>query len=183
MPDFINAVFKCLRFPIPVKKDYPSDLVSSIELEDITIRLPKECSHPLITGLITTVIRIPWGLRKVKFITTGIKAEFYLLHPDHGGRIARLQTDGWEGSSFDKSERLWKIEAKVTDAPVEIVDDRGFDVWIGKMIEHEGEDMKVRVEGWCSAGINVFGTKAKVKKIPVKATLKIPGLAPFAPVD
>ena len=183
MPEIINTVFKCLRFPIPVKKDYPSDLVSTIELKDITIHLPKESSHPLITGLITTNIRIPRALRKVKFITTGIKAEFFLLHPDNGGRIARLQTDGWHESNFDRKEGVWRIEAKVTNAPVEIVDGKGFDVWIGKMIEHEGEDMTVSVEGWCSAGINIFGTKAKVKKIPVKATLKIPGLAPFALVD
>jgi LEA14-like dessication related protein len=180
MPDFVHAVFKSLRLPIPVKKDLPSDLVSSIELEDITVRLPKECPQPLITGLITTFVRIPKGLRKVKFMTTGIKAEFYLLHPEHRGRIARLQTDGWHESSLDKRERLWKIEANVTDAPVEIVDGKGFDEWIGKMIEHEGEDMKVSVEGWCSAGIKIFGTKAKVKKIPVKATLKIPGLSPGA---
>ena len=178
MPDFINTVFKSLRLPIPIKKDLPSDLVSSIELEDITLRLPKECPQPWITGLITTVIRIPKGLRRVKFMTSGIKAEFYLLHPEHHGRIARLQTEGWHESKFDKRERLWKIQAKVTDAPVDIIDGKGFDEWIGKMVDHEGEDMRVSVEGWCSAGIKAFGIKAKVKRIPVKATLKIPGLSP-----
>lgn len=176
MPDFINVVFKILHLPIPVKKDLPSNLISTISLKDIKIRLPKDLPHPLITGFISTEIHIPKLLRKVEFITTEIKAEFYLLHPKSGKRIAKLETDGWHESSFDKSKYLWRIEVVVEEAPVEIVDERGFDEWIGIMIEHEGETMNVSVEGWCSAGIKVLGTKARIQKLPIKASLDIPGI-------
>jgi hypothetical protein len=172
---FIKTVFKHLRIPIPVQKDAPSDLISSIECEDIKIRLARDCPHPLITGSIITVIKIPRALKRVKFMTTAIKAEFYLLHPKTSKKIARLETDGWHESTSDKRDRLWKVEATVTDAPVEIVDDDGFDEWIGMMLRIEGEEMEVWVEGWCSAGVKTLGTKIKVKKIPVKASLYIPG--------
>src|ERR1700733_6421143 len=98
MPDIVRTVFKHLHFPIPLKKDLPSDLISSIELEDIEIRLNRECPRPLITGLITTVVQIPRAFRKIKFLTTDIKAEFYLLHPQTSRRIAKLETDGWHES-------------------------------------------------------------------------------------
>ena len=172
---FVKTVFKHLRIPIPIQKDLPSDLISSIECEDIKIRLARDCPHPLITGSIITVIKIPRALKRVKFMTTGIKAEFYLLHPKTSKKIARLQTDGWHESTSDKQDRLWKVEATVTDAPVEIIDKDGFDDWIGLMLRIEGEEMEVWVEGWCSAGVKTFGTKIKVKKIPVKASLSIPG--------
>jgi hypothetical protein len=179
MPDIVRTVFKHLHFPIPLKKDLPSDLISSIELEDIEIRLNRECPRPLISGLITTVVQIPRAFRKIKFFTTDIKAEFYLLHPQTSRRIAKLETDGWHESTSDKRGKLWKIEARVTDAPVEILEGDGFDDWIGMMLQHEGEEMRVSVEGWCSAGIKALKTSAKVQKIPIHASLNIPGLSSF----
>lgn len=107
------------------------------------------------------------------------KAEFYLLHPKTSRRIAKLETDGWHESTSDKRGKLWKIEARVTDAPVEILEGDGFDDWIGMMLQHEGEEMRVSVEGWCSAGIEALKTSAKVQKIPVHASLNIPGLSLF----
>jgi hypothetical protein len=172
---FIKTVFKHLRIPILIQKDLPSDLISSIECEDIKIRLSRDCPHPLITGSIITVIKIPKALKRIKFMMTGIKAEFYLLHPETSKKIARLRTDGWHESTSDKQDRLWKVEATVTDAPVEIIDNDGFDDWIRMMLQIEGEEMEVWVEGWCSAGVKTLGTKVKVKKIPVKASLNIPG--------
>jgi hypothetical protein len=109
-------------------------------------------------------------------MTTGIKAEFYLLHPKTFKKIAQLVTDGWHESTSDKRDRLWKVEATVIDAPVEIIDNDGFDEWIGMMLQIEGEEMEVLIEGWCSAGVKTLGTKIKVKKIPVKASLMIPGI-------
>src|SRR5579859_1922201 len=178
MPDFAQTVFKCLYFKIPLKKDYPSQHISSIELQDVEIRLNQECPNPLITGLITTKIQIPKGVRKLKFMTTGISAEFYLLHPKTKHRIARLETDGWYESTSDQSDKsgkIWTIETRVRDAPVEILEGDGFDDWIGMMMRHEGEEMSVSVEGWCSAGVKTLKTKVKVKRLPVKASLNIAG--------
>jgi hypothetical protein len=175
MPDFVNAVFKHLKIPIPIKKNLPSELISLIEIHDIQIRLSKACPNPLITGVIRVCVKIPRGLRKFKLLTTEVEAEFYLLHPDTGGRIARLNTDGWQESSSANSKDEWRIQAKVTDAPVEIVDQKGFYDWIGMMLLLEEESMNVCVEGWCSAGMKMFGSKAKVERLPVKATLDVPG--------
>ena len=169
---------KHLHIPVPVKRDLPSDLISSIDLKDITIRFPKDCPRPLITGSIRTEIRIPRGLRKLKFMTGGIKAEFYLLHPkDHSRKISLLQTERWYGCSSEQNDKRWNVEATVKDAPVEIVDGDGFDDWIKAMLEVEGESMESWVEGWCSAGVKACWTKVKVKKIPVKAKLDIPGIS------
>ena len=62
---------------------------------------------------------------------------------------------------------------------MEILEGDGFDDWIGMMLQHEGEEMRVSVEGWCSAGIEALKTSAKVQKIPVHASLNIPGLSSF----
>ena len=182
MPDIVRTVFKHLHFPIPLKKDLPSDLISSIELEDIEIRLNRECPRPLITGLITTVIHIPRAFRKIKFLTTDIIIKRKCLPPASQNiptnRKVQRQ-NGWHESTSDKRGKLWKIEARVTDAPVEILEGDGFDDWIGMMLQHEGEEMRVSVEGWCSAGIEALKTSAKVQKIPVHASLNIPGLSLF----
>jgi len=177
MPDFVQTIVKHLRLPIPVRKDLPSDLISLIELEDITITLPRDCPHPLVTGLIRTEVRIPTGLHKISFITTGIKAKFYLLHPKTKERIAQLETDGWHESSSDQDERVWKIEARVKEAPVEIVEGQGFYEWIGMMLALEEEFMRICVEGWCTVGIKLAGTKVKLRKLPVKASLNLPGIS------
>ena len=176
MPDFVQTIVKHLRLPIPVKKGLPSDLISLIELEDITITLPRDCPHPLVTGLIRTEVRIPTGLHKISFMTTGIKAKFCLLHPKTNRPIAQLETDGWHESSSDKNERVWKIEARVKEAPVEIMEGQGFDEWIGMMLALEEEYMRISVEGWCTAGVKLAGTKIKVRKLPIKASLNLPGM-------
>ena len=176
MPQFVETVVKHLHIPIPVKRDLPSELISLIELKDITIRLSKDYPRPLITGAIRTELRIPRGMRKLKFVTDGIKAEFYLLHPkDHSRRIALLKTERWDECCNGQTKKIWEIEAMVRDAPVEIIDCEGFDEWIKMMLALKGEEMEAFVEGSCAAGIKTLGTKLKIKKIPVKAKLNIPG--------
>jgi hypothetical protein len=177
MPQFIKTVVKHLHIPIPIKSDLPSELISVIELKDITIYLPEHGPRPLLSGSIRTETKIPTGLGKLRFMTEGIQAEFYLLHPkDHARKISLVQTEGWHECSSTQGDEIWNIEAKVRDAPVEIIDGEGFDEWIKMMLEIEGESMGAWVEGWCSAGVKALGTKAKIKKIPVKANIDIPGI-------
>jgi hypothetical protein len=178
MPDFVEVAVKHLHLPIPIKKDLAKEQISSIHLQDLHVSLPKTSSRPLLTGLITTFIHIPKLLKRLKFMTMGIKAEFYLLLPGTPKRIARLVTEGWHESSSGREGGLWKIEARVTDAPVEICDEEGFEEWIQMMMNHEGKEMKVSVEGWCTAGIEVLETSLQVQKLPVTASLDIPGTPP-----
>ena len=177
MPEIIETVIKHLHIPIPVKRRYTSDLISLIDLSDITIRFPNDSPRPLITGSIMTEIRIPIGMSKLKFMTEGVQAKFYLLHPrDQSRKISLLQTEGWHECASDQNSETWKITAKVREAPVEIIDGEGFDDWIKMMLAVQGETMESWVEGSCSAGVKALGTKVKIKKIPIKAKLNIPGI-------
>ena len=178
MPDLVEAAVKHLHLSIPIKKDLATEQISSIHLQDLHASLPKTSSRPLLTGLIITFVHIPKLLKRLKFMTTGIKAEFYLLLPGCSKRVARLVTKGWHESSTGRENGHWKIEARIKDAPVEICDDEGFDEWIQMMLNHEGKEMKVTVEGWCTAGVDVLGTSLQVQKLPVTASLNVPGF-PF----
>lgn len=175
MPDLVEAAVKYLHLSIPIKKDLAKEQISSIHLQDLHVSLPKTSSRPLLMGLITTSIRIPKLLKRLKFMTTGIEAEFYLLLPGTSRRIARLVTEGWHESSSGRENGQWKIEARVKDAPVEICDEDGFDDWVQMMMNHEGKEMEVTVEGWSTAGIDVLATSLQVQKLPVTASLNIPG--------
>jgi hypothetical protein len=177
MPDLVEVTVKRLHFSIPIKKDLAKEQVSSIHLQDLHVSLPKTSPRPLLTGLITTFIHIPKLLKWLKFMTTGIKAEFYLLLPGTSKRIAKLVAEGWHESSSGREDGLWKVEARVKDAPVEICDEEGFDKWI-QMMNHEGSEMKITVEGWCTAGVDVLGTSLQVQKLPVTASLNIPCTPP-----
>lgn len=178
MPDLAEAAVKHLHLPIPLKKGVASEHISSIEIEDIHVSIAKDSPRPSITGFITTFLHIPRALKHLKFVTTGIQAEFYLLLPGTSTRIARLVTGGWQESSSGQQEGKWKIEARVKDAPVEICNEEGFDKWIRMMMEHEG-DMKVSVEGCCTAAIKALGASLQLQKLPVTACLNLPGKSSY----
>ena len=189
MPDWINDLLTKYTLPIilPVPPVNTTDMLREINVEDVKVSLPSPFTPPgqardsvTVSGTVIAAVDVPDLLRSVNANVSHIKADIYLY--DEHEQFGRLLVDEWVPANTTSSHhgKRRSIRARAERIPVGITNTTVFKRVLRKAIGLEdspdGTQVKVQLDGTCTANASFALGSFVIRDIPVSGEVSLEGL-------
>ena len=189
MPDWINDLLTKYTLPIvlPVPQVNTTDMLRDINVEDVKVSLPSPFAPPgqarnsvTVSGTVIAAVDVPDILRNVNANISSVKADIYLY--DEHEQFGRLLVDEWVPANTTSSHhgKRRSIRARAEQIPVGITNSTVFKRVLRKAIglddSPDGTQVKVQLDGTCTADASFALGSFVIRDIPVSGEVSLEGL-------
>ncbi|OLL22552.1 hypothetical protein NEOLI_000755 [Neolecta irregularis DAH-3] len=182
LPLWLNTILQDLVVPIPIPGKKMEDLIHSISLTGVKIRLPSltlpgDAQPPLLSGVVEAIINTPEGVNLALDIDR-VRPDVLLY--DQQTAFARISCEEWSHATMKPGKRGYRrLVADMSDIPIEILDKPTFERFLRRILFEPTDRFETFIQGTADVHIVTGLADFLVRKIPFQGMAGIKGFASF----